>query len=144
MHGVLAVGGPLSDEEQLAISQFSPKLARSLSNSKKRDERSARAQGLQTLQKILVSVSSTLNESQLMEKVLDLLTQVVAYDGARVYVREEDQIELKASRGNMRSAAITQWQVDELGESGSQSLENQIQRTIGFRGWLCLYAGEIK
>jgi two-component system phosphate regulon sensor histidine kinase PhoR len=119
MHGVLAVGGPLSDEEQLAISQFTPNLARSLSNSKKRDERSARAQGLQTLQKILVSVSSTLNESQLMEKVLDLLTQVVAYDGARVYVREEDQIELKASRGNMRSAAITQWQVDELGESGS-------------------------
>lgn len=119
MHGMLAVGGPLSDEEQSAVLHFVPHLAHSLSYAKETDERNARAQGLQTLQQILVSVSSTMRSEQLVENVLDLLAGIVDYNSARVYVREDEQLELKAVRGERGVAPHTKWQIEKLRESGS-------------------------
>ena len=116
LHGVLAIGNALHEIEQEAVHRFVSRFAKSLTQAKALDDLQQRAKGLQALQRILVSVSSTLDTSQLMEQVLDLLAEVVAFDGARVYIREEDRIALKAVRGSQRSMRKSSWQPSELGD----------------------------
>jgi signal transduction histidine kinase len=119
MHGILAIGEAMPPLEAQAVQRFTSRFARALTHAKEVDDLSARAKGLETLQQVLVSVSSTLDTAQLMENVLDLLKEVVIYDGARVYVVHEGQIAIKASRGNMRPGRKVSWQQKELDDSNT-------------------------
>jgi two-component system phosphate regulon sensor histidine kinase PhoR len=119
MNGILAIGEALPPIGAQAVERFASRFARALTHAKEVDDISARAKGLATLQQVLVSVSSTLDTAQLMENVLDLLSEVVSFDGARVYVVDEGQITITASRGNMRSGRKVSWYQNDLGDSNT-------------------------
>jgi two-component system phosphate regulon sensor histidine kinase PhoR len=126
MHGILAIGKTLPPIEVQAVQRFASRFARALAHAKEVDDLSARAKGLETLQQVLVSVSSTLDTAQLTENVLNLLREVVAFDGARVYLIHEDQIAIRASRGNMRSERKVLWHQNELGDSNAFFLQTYL------------------
>ena len=119
MHGILAIGNSLHEIEREAVHSFVSRFASSLTQAKAMDDLQQRAKALLALQGVFVSVGSTLDTSQLMDQVLEFLVDVVAFDGARVYVTGEDRIELKAERGSQRSKREVSWHSDELGDPNS-------------------------
>ncbi|TFH36336.1 MAG: GAF domain-containing protein [Anaerolineales bacterium] len=123
MHGILAIGKALHEIEQQAVHRFTARLASWLTQASAMDELQERAKGLLALQGVLVSVTSTLDTTQLMDQVLDLLTEVVTFDGARVYAIEDDQIELTAARGSLRGRRKKTWQKTDISNSGSLFLQ---------------------
>ncbi len=127
MHGILAVGGSLSRHEREAIKSFATHFARSLSAATKTDERNTRARALQTLQQVLVSVSSNINADQLNQKVLDLLAEVVAYDSARIYLKEEDHLHLVASKGAAAGLSTDTWEFNHFDGVGSNFLRTLVE-----------------
>ena len=111
--GILAIGKVLHVLEQEAVGRLMPRFAKALAFASVVDDSAARVKGLQTLQRVLLSVSSTADPDQLLERVLDHLADVVAFDGARIYVLSENQIELKVTRGSLRKAS---WQSIDVGD----------------------------
>jgi two-component system phosphate regulon sensor histidine kinase PhoR len=119
VHGVLALGHELHEIEQEAVQQLITRFTNTLRQATAIDELRQQAQGLLALQRVLVSVSSTLDTSQLTNQVLDFLAEVVAFDGARVYVIDEELIKIRAVRGSQPGIQHGSWRRSELGDQGS-------------------------
>lgn len=119
LHGILAIGDPLADSLRDSIQAYSSRFGRALTQASGIDELQARARGLLALKEVLVSVSSTLDPKKLLNEVLSDLAEVVAFDGARIYLIEEDRIYLEAMYGQKEKTGEHTWLKRDLNTSNS-------------------------
>lgn len=100
LNGFLLVGYSPTDLERIALLSLGEQFGRLLNEAEEYDLLSQQARSMRALQEVMLSLSATLDPSDLLDNVLDKLERVVPFDLAGIAINEDDGLKVHASRGD--------------------------------------------
>jgi two-component system sensor histidine kinase ResE len=100
LNGFLLLGYSPASSERKALQSVGGQFGRLLNEAEEYDLLNQQARSMRALQDVMLSLSATLNPSDLLDNVLDKLEMVVPFDLAGIAIYDEEGLKVHASRGD--------------------------------------------
>lgn len=106
LNGYLLLGHRPQEAEREAFLKLGKLFGKLLVQAQEYDLLNQQARSMRVLQEVMLSLSATLDPSDLLETVLQKLERVVPFDFARIALYEDDQLLIHAGRGDLADFEI--------------------------------------